>query len=277
MPDTLEWTARQKLARDALLEITTLDTIGEPAGEIGEGDGVTSYFFATTMSGYPGWTWTVSVAQVDDAEPTVLETELTPAEGALLAPDWVPWSDRMDDYNAAQNAANDAGTGENADDESDVESDDADDDTDLDDDDETDDDDDDSDDDDDDDDDDDSDGDDDDDDDSDSDDDDDDSDDSDGGDFRHPVLHSGDVDGVDIDEIDIDDDVTDDADSVIPTAPEIAVVSADVVELTPTAEHASPPAKRPRTSRRATSASVLGAVTSAEPTNRAVGTNDTEG
>ena len=255
MPDALELTARQKLARDALLEITTLDTIGEPAGEIGEGDGVTSYFFATTMSGYPGWTWTVSVAQVDDAEPTVLETELTPAEGALLAPDWVPWSDRMDDYNAAQDAANDAGTDEDPDDESDDAADDSDDDDETDDDDdsvdddETDDD----------------------------DDSDDDHSDDDDGDFRHPVLHSGDVDGVDIDEIDIDDDVTDDADSVIPTSPEIAVVSADVVELTPTAEHASPPAKRPRTSRRATSASVLGAVTSAEPTNRAVGTNDTEG
>jgi hypothetical protein len=35
-------------------------------------------------------------------EPSVLETELIPAEGALTAPDWVPWADRLDDYLAQQ-------------------------------------------------------------------------------------------------------------------------------------------------------------------------------
>jgi hypothetical protein len=35
----------------------------------------------------------------------VLETELMPGEGALLAPDWVPWSERLEEYRAAQAAA----------------------------------------------------------------------------------------------------------------------------------------------------------------------------
>jgi hypothetical protein len=93
---------RQKLAWAALVEITPAETIGAPAGETAEADGIVSYLFENTMAGYPGWLWTVTVAQVDDAEPSVLEAELMPADGALLAPDWVPWSERMDDYRAAQ-------------------------------------------------------------------------------------------------------------------------------------------------------------------------------
>ena len=54
------------------------------------------------MGGYPGWHWTVSVAELPDEEPTVLEAELLPGDGALLAPDWVPWSERLEDYEDAQ-------------------------------------------------------------------------------------------------------------------------------------------------------------------------------
>ncbi|MCU1533711.1 MAG: hypothetical protein JWR53_192, partial [Glaciihabitans sp.] len=60
MPEPL--TDRQQLARDALLEITPAATVGAPAGEVDEGDGVVSYLFETEMPGYPGWKWTVSVA-----------------------------------------------------------------------------------------------------------------------------------------------------------------------------------------------------------------------
>jgi hypothetical protein len=93
------------LGRSALLEITTADTVGANAGSIDEGDGVVSVHFATTLSGYPGWHWTVSIAHVDGLAPSVLETELTPGDGALLAPDWIPWVDRLADYRAAQDAA----------------------------------------------------------------------------------------------------------------------------------------------------------------------------
>jgi hypothetical protein len=100
MRDSL--TTPQKFARDALVAVTPDATVGGFAGEVDEGEGATSYLFATTMPGYPGWNWTVTIEQLPDSEPTILETELTPAEGALLAPDWVPWSERMDDYRAAQ-------------------------------------------------------------------------------------------------------------------------------------------------------------------------------
>lgn len=103
MPDAAS--ADLELAREALLTITTADTIGEPLGSTDEGDGVTTVYFATTMRSYTGWRWTVSIAHVDGLEPSVLEAELTPGEGALLSPDWVPWADRMAEYRAAQAAA----------------------------------------------------------------------------------------------------------------------------------------------------------------------------
>jgi hypothetical protein len=157
-----------EVAYAALLEVTPVETIGDPAGEVSEGDGVVSVLFECALPGYPGWKWTVSVASLPDAEPSVLEVELMPAEGALLSPDWVPWSDRLADYKAAQIAA-----GEEIDDADDTD-DEPDDDEDADDeteDDET---------------------------------DDDESDDEDEDDDHviH-VVHGGDVDGIDIDELDI--------------------------------------------------------------------------
>lgn len=90
------------LARAALLDITPEATVGEPAGSIIEADGVLTLYFDTTVPSYRGWKWTVSLLHGDDANISVLETELTPAEGALLAPDWVPWSERLAEYRAAQ-------------------------------------------------------------------------------------------------------------------------------------------------------------------------------
>jgi hypothetical protein len=90
------------LAREALLDITPASTIGEPAGSIVGDDGILTLYFDTTMSGYPGWRWTVSIARLDGADASVLETELTPGDGALLSPDWVPWSERLAEYQEAQ-------------------------------------------------------------------------------------------------------------------------------------------------------------------------------
>jgi len=90
--------AAVELARAALLEITPAETIGAVIGHIDEGDRVISLLFDSLMTGYPGWRWTVSLARVDEnAEPSVLETELTPGDDALLAPEWIPWSDRLID------------------------------------------------------------------------------------------------------------------------------------------------------------------------------------
>lgn len=108
---------RARLAREALREITADATVGELVGQSDEGEGVTTLSFATTMPGYPGWHWTVSVADLPGEAPSVLEVELMPGDGALLAPDWVPWSERLEEYRAAQAAA--AAESAEADDETD--------------------------------------------------------------------------------------------------------------------------------------------------------------
>ncbi|TFD86175.1 DUF3027 domain-containing protein [Cryobacterium serini] len=113
--------AAVELARTALLEITTDDTIGEVIGHIDEGDLVVSLLFDCLLTGYPGWRWTVSLARVDESsEPKVLETELTPGDDSLLAPEWVPWSDRLvDDDMTADDDESDEDEDEDEDDDSD--------------------------------------------------------------------------------------------------------------------------------------------------------------
>lgn len=86
---------REAIARSALAEITATGTYGDFLSETDDGEGVFTLLFAATMGGYPGWHWTVSVAELPDAAPTVLEAELLPGDGSLLAPEWVPWSERL--------------------------------------------------------------------------------------------------------------------------------------------------------------------------------------
>ena len=92
------------LARRALLEVTPPETVGGVLGHLVEGDHLLTLLFAADLRGYPGWHWSVTIVRVDDGEPTVLETELMPGDAALLAPEWVPWSERLADYRAAQEA-----------------------------------------------------------------------------------------------------------------------------------------------------------------------------
>src|SRR5690606_25386588 len=100
-PEELASAARE-LALVALHEITPVSTVGPIAGYTVEDSGALSLRFENRLPGYPGWYWTVSVAQLEDAEPSVLEVELMPGDGALLAPDWVPWAERLADYRAHQ-------------------------------------------------------------------------------------------------------------------------------------------------------------------------------
>jgi len=103
-PEPIDETTARELALAALREITPAATIGEPTDASVDADGVLTLRFENRMPGYPGWFWTVGLAQVADSAPTVLEVELTPGEGALTAPDWLPWAERLAEYQAAQAA-----------------------------------------------------------------------------------------------------------------------------------------------------------------------------
>lgn len=110
----------RELALAALHEVTPASSIGEFAGHEASDDGVTLLRFETTLLGYPGWFWTVALASAPGSAPTVLELELLPGDGALLAPDWVPWSQRLEEFKAQQAlAAQEAAEGDDADDDED--------------------------------------------------------------------------------------------------------------------------------------------------------------
>ena len=101
LPDP-ELLGARDLALAALREITDDKTIGEAAGYREEPGGALSLRFANRMAGYPGWFWTVTLARVEGSAPTVLEAELMPGDGALLAPEWTPWAERLAEYHAHQ-------------------------------------------------------------------------------------------------------------------------------------------------------------------------------
>ena len=94
----------EAVARVALAEIAPDGTVGVLVDSTTTDDGVLALNFVSTLSGYPGWHWSASIAHVPGEPPTVLEVELMPGEGALLAPDWVPWVDRLEEYHVAQAA-----------------------------------------------------------------------------------------------------------------------------------------------------------------------------
>lgn len=65
-------------------------------------EGLRSYLFASTMRGYVGWYWSVSIFQPEGSEPTISEVVMLPGDEALVAPNWVPWSERLADWKALQ-------------------------------------------------------------------------------------------------------------------------------------------------------------------------------
>ena len=89
---------RSALALQALAEVTEPTSVGELVEVTEPEPGVRDLVFACRLPGYVGWRWTVSTGQVGDAAPTVLEVELLPGEGSLVAPPWVPWAERLAEY-----------------------------------------------------------------------------------------------------------------------------------------------------------------------------------
>ncbi|MFJ8191006.1 DUF3027 domain-containing protein [Streptomyces sp. NPDC096094] len=84
------------LARAAAEEAAAPGVVGEHEGMVSEGDRVVTHHFACKELGYRGWRWAVTVARASRAKiVTVDEAVLLPGPDALLAPEWVPWSERL--------------------------------------------------------------------------------------------------------------------------------------------------------------------------------------
>jgi hypothetical protein len=84
------------LARAAAEEISRPEYVGEHAGLVAEGDRVVTHYFECLDPAYRGWRWAVSVVRAARAKNvTVSESVLLPGDDAMLAPAWVPWSERL--------------------------------------------------------------------------------------------------------------------------------------------------------------------------------------
>jgi hypothetical protein len=84
------------LARSAAEELAGPGNTGEHVGVIAADERVVTHLFGTTDLAYTGWRWAVTVSRASRAKAaTVSEVVLVPGPESLLAPDWVPWSERV--------------------------------------------------------------------------------------------------------------------------------------------------------------------------------------
>ncbi|WP_123392985.1 DUF3027 domain-containing protein [Nocardioides aurantiacus] len=83
-------------ARAVLVEQVGGELVGEHLGAEPEGDGVVSHRFACRQPGYRGWVWAVVTVLPGDGLPvTVDEVVMLPGDDAIVAPEWVPYRERI--------------------------------------------------------------------------------------------------------------------------------------------------------------------------------------
>lgn len=84
------------VAGRAALEVAGPDGLGSHLGCDPEDDRVVTHYFTCTHPGYIGWRWAVTVARAPRSRTvTVDEVVLLPGPDSILAPPWVPWSERV--------------------------------------------------------------------------------------------------------------------------------------------------------------------------------------
>jgi len=84
------------LARDAVVAVVGPGQVGDHLGVQAEGERIATHLFDCADPAYTGWRWAVTVTRAPRSKVvTVSETVLLPGPGALLAPDWLPWQDRL--------------------------------------------------------------------------------------------------------------------------------------------------------------------------------------
>lgn len=82
-------------ARSAATEVGS-EHVGAHLSVHADGERVVTHAFASSLPGYSGWYWAVTLSRPPRAKAaTVDEIVLLPGADALLAPAWVPWHDRV--------------------------------------------------------------------------------------------------------------------------------------------------------------------------------------
>lgn len=99
-------------ARRAIESMVPQEQLGEHLRVVADADRLVTHRFASQVPGYRGWEWYVTLGRASRSKVvTVCESGLLPGEDALLAPAWVPWSERMEpeELAAAQQAEGEEG------------------------------------------------------------------------------------------------------------------------------------------------------------------------
>lgn len=85
-------------ARAGLSGLAAPEEIGEHVDVLVDDDRLVTHRFESRLPGYAGWLWYSTVARAPRArQVTVCETGLMAGEGALVAPPWVPYAERVDE------------------------------------------------------------------------------------------------------------------------------------------------------------------------------------
>ncbi len=94
--------ANREVARKAVVTSAGAVAIGDFIEAVVEEPGITCYNFQSKLKGYPDWRWSIVMFTPEGEAATISEVLLLPTDGSLKAPDWVPWSERLADYQALQ-------------------------------------------------------------------------------------------------------------------------------------------------------------------------------
>ena len=84
------------VARAAIEGIAPAEQIGRHLAAKSEGDRLVTHLFESKLAGYGGWQWYAVLTRNSRSKVvTVDELGLLPSEESILAPEWIPWAERV--------------------------------------------------------------------------------------------------------------------------------------------------------------------------------------
>jgi hypothetical protein len=95
-PVKLDFKIDIDIARRALAEVTDKSHIGAHIETLPSSEHTAIVTFVSTMPGYKNWKWLVMLSWLDASNLTIDEVAMVPTEEALIAPAWIPWSQRVE-------------------------------------------------------------------------------------------------------------------------------------------------------------------------------------
>lgn len=98
--------AAKDVALQGVQEIASAHAIGLVHHVRAEEERLSTHLFECTLPGYRGWFWFATLSRAPRSRvATICEVGLLPGDDALIAPDWVPWADRVRPEDLEENAA----------------------------------------------------------------------------------------------------------------------------------------------------------------------------